>query len=72
MIELKVNVIQRMEELEEKYGIHLHVEQYMSDKVPDSYYQVLKEGSFKKEDFEFLGHTLDEVEKSLELKYGKK
>lgn len=67
-IEIKID-LERMEKLEEKYGIHLHVEQYGSMlNIPDSYFEI-------KEPFTeciFLGHTLDEVEKKLEKMYGKK
>ena len=67
-IEIKID-LERMEKIEQKYGIHLHVEQYGSTlNIHDSYFEI-------KEPFTeciFLGHTLDEVEKKLEKMYGKK
>ena len=64
-----LDLFQVVIEIEEKYGIHLHVEQYGSTlNIPDSYFEI-------KEPFTeciFLGHTRDEVEKKLEKMYGKK
>lgn len=60
--------LERMEKLEEKYGIHLHVEQYGDLSIQDKYFEIRKPLS----DSVFLGNTLDEAEKKLEKMYGKK
>lgn len=60
--------LERMEKLEEKYGIHLHVEQYGDLSIQDKYFEIREPLS----DSVFLGNTLDEAEKKLEKMYGKK
>ena len=60
--------LERMEKLEEKYGIHLHVEQYGDLSIQDKHFEIRKPLS----DSVFLGNTLDEAEKKLEKMYGKK
>lgn len=63
MFELNIP-LERMEDLETKYNVHLIVEQYRYE--PDEYYVVDKKGK------RYAGSTLDEVEKSLEEWYGNK
>lgn len=64
-LEIKVD-LERMEKIEDKYDIHLHVEQYGDLNVPDSYFEIREPLS----DSVFLGHTLDAVESKLEEMYG--
>lgn len=59
--------LERMEKLEQKYNIHLHVEQYGNIGLQDKYYQL----KYPLSDSIFLGNTLDEVEKKLEVLYGR-
>lgn len=59
--------LREMEMLEKKYGIQLHVEQYEDVDTPDSYWQILPQGTSV-----YLGHTIDEVERVLGEIYGKK
>lgn len=62
--------LQQMEELERKYNIHLHIEQYGDLNIPDKYYQILKPNIFVAENYVFLGNTIEEVEQNLKKKYG--
>lgn len=72
--------LQRMEELEEKYGVELFVNQYEDNYKPDEYF--VKYGSIYfappfehvkyRDTYEYLGSTLDEVERELERRYGNK
>lgn len=68
--------LERMEQLEKKYGVELHVNQYEDKSKPDEYFIVETEFSFpylnERLTFEYLGSTLDEVERRLEEKYGNK
>lgn len=57
--------LQKMEELEEKYNVHLHIEQYIDPRLPDKYYKVLKPDVFTSDNFIFLGNTIEEVEEAL-------
>ena len=62
--------LQQMEELERKYNIHLHIEQYGDLNIPDKYYQILKPNIFVAENYVFLGNTIEEVGQNLKKKYG--
>ena len=59
--------LKEMEQLENKYGIELFIEQYDDPDTPDSYWEILKPSNVKL----YLGHTIGEVERVLKRKYGK-
>ena len=59
---LEIN-LEAMEALEEKYGIALHVDQYMDKK--DEYYMITKDKEYK-----YVGSTIKEVKKKLKKIYG--
>ena len=76
-----VNIpLQRMEELEEKYGVELFVNQYEDNHKPDEYFMKLASVYLSppfehvkfREFYEYLGSTLDDVERELERRYGNK
>lgn len=62
--------IEAMENLERKYNIHLHIEQYGDPRIKDRYYQVLENNIFVLENYVFLGNTIEEVEVALKKKFG--
>lgn len=61
--------LQKMEELETKYNIHLHIVQSPIEK--DEYYQVIRLFPLAQDEYKFLGNTIEEVEKRLEYEYRK-
>lgn len=61
--------LQKMEELETKYNIHLHIEQSLTEK--DKYFQVIRLFPLAQDEYKFLGNTIEEVEKRLEHEYRK-
>lgn len=62
MFDLKVS-LEQMEQLEEKYNIALHVDQYMDKK--DEYYMITADKEYK-----YVGSTIKEVKKKLKNLYG--
>lgn len=62
--------LEAMENLERKYNIHLHIEQYEDPRIKDRYYQVLENNIFVLENYVFLGNTIEEVEVALKKKFG--
>lgn len=59
--------LKKMEELEKKYNIALHIEQLLGEK--DRYYEIGYVFPFVKKQKTFLGHTLEEVEENLIKRY---
>jgi len=62
--------LEEMENLEKKYNIHLHIEQYGNLNIPDKYYQVIEPNIFVSENYVFLGNTIEQVKKKLKKKFG--
>lgn len=62
MFNIEVN-IQAMEQLEEKYGIALHVDQFEGKK--DEFYMITPDKKYK-----YVGSTIKEVKKTLKKIYG--
>lgn len=60
--------LERMENLEKKYGVELFVEQYALPEIKDRYYEVLKPNILLANNLLFLGNTLDEVERVLKMR----
>ena len=64
MFNMEVN-IQAMEELEEKYGIALHVDQFEDKNKKDEFYLITPDKKYK-----YVGSTIREVKKTLKKMYG--
>lgn len=59
--------LQKMEKLEDKYGVELFVEQILGQK--DKYYKLISQFPIEEKKKVFLGNTLKQVEKRLKREY---
>lgn len=57
--------LQELEQLEFKYGVRLHVDQFEDETKPDAYFLMDKSGSFI-----YIGSTLSNVKEKLKSWYG--
>lgn len=59
----------KMEELEDKYGVELHIVQTLGKK--DEFYKIVDQFPLAEKKKVFLGNTLKQVEKRLKNEYRK-